>query len=55
MLIKKLGTDFGGKSSLESIVQILYNKNSYNPQKHLHAPGAPFFKNTTKGKIKSQS
>jgi len=52
-LVKKLGADFGGKTSLESIVQTLYNKT--NPQKHLYAPGAPFFKNTTKGKIKSQS
>jgi hypothetical protein len=30
-----------------------YNKN--NPQKELHAPGAPFFKNANPCKIKSQS
>jgi hypothetical protein len=31
----------------------MYIKN--NPQKELHAPGAPFFKNVNPGKIKAQS
>ena len=51
--MKKLGPDFTGKTNLESIVQKIYNKK--NPQKELYAPGAPFFKNAAKGKIKSQS
>ena len=53
MLLKKLGADFNCKSNLESIVQTLYNQK--NPQKELYAAGAPFFKNTPRVKIKSQS
>lgn len=53
ILLKKLGPEFTGKTNLESIVQKIYNKK--NPQKQLYAPGAPFFKNTARIKIKSQS
>lgn len=55
MLQKKLGgADFNGKNNIQHIVQIFLNNKS-NPHKQLYAPGAPFFKNCSGGKIKSQS
>lgn len=55
MLQKKLGgADFNGKNNIQHIVQIFLNNKS-NPHKQLYAPGAPFFKNCSRGKIKSQS
>ncbi len=54
MILKKLGGDFSGKNNIEHIVQIFLNKKT-NPHKQLYAPGAPFFKNCPRGKIKSQS